>query len=229
MPHSGGSVTACAAQEYHRKRRRPPDTITAMPTGLRAQAVSLVALVLVGLLLAVPVTRAADHDIAIRDTGFDPPAVTVFVGEPVTWTNAGTTDHTVTNADAGLDSGPIGPNEAYGHVFDSPGSFSYADTIGGLSGTITVKVPPPTAVPAGSPSPTPPSGTLPPNFSPNPAPSLDPGASALASSPSPAAVPVNANSAAPTWLIAVVVAALIAALGWLLLRARSRSARRPGR
>jgi uncharacterized membrane protein len=40
---------------------------------------------------------------------------------------------------------------------------------------------------------------------------------------------VNANSAAPTWLIAVVVAALIAALGWLLLRARSRSARRPDR
>lgn len=200
-----------------------------MPTGLPARVIALAALTLVALVLAVPVALAADHDIAIRDTGFDPPALTVFVGEPVTWTNAGTTDHTVTNADAGLDSGPIGPGEAYGHVFDKPGSFSYADTIGGLSGTITVKVPPPTAAPAGSPTATPPAGTLPPDFSPNPAPSLDPGASAAAPSTSPVAVPANANSAAPTWLIAVVVAALIAALGWLLLRARSRSARRPDR
>jgi plastocyanin len=69
----------------------------------------LVAASLVGASLAL----AADHEVAIRAAGFDPPTITVLTGEPVTWTNATEAEHTVTTDDGTLDSGPIGPGEAY--------------------------------------------------------------------------------------------------------------------
>ena len=132
---------------------------------------------------AAATALAADRDVAIRDTGFDPPTITVLTGEPVTWTNATSADHTVTTDDRTLDSGPIGPGEAYGHVFDTPGTFAYRDTGGsGFSGTVVVEAAPVTPRPSGSLQPSPPAGTLPPDFSPLPAPSVG-GSSAPTGSP----------------------------------------------
>ena len=66
--------------------------------------------------------RADEHEIAITNTGFVPDELTVRVGEPVTWTNATTIEHAILTADGMLDSGPIGPGEAFGHVFEQPGA-----------------------------------------------------------------------------------------------------------
>lgn len=117
-----------------------------------------------------PLALAADHDIAITSGGYDPAEITVLTGEPVTWTNETGATHTVTSDDGELDSGPVGPGEAYGHVFETPGTYSYQSTTPGdeMTGTVIVKAAPPTTTPSGSPPPEPPEGTLPPNFSPFP-------------------------------------------------------------
>lgn len=160
---------------------------------------AVIAVVAAGAVTA-PHGLAASHEITIRDTGFDPSSLTVVAGEPVTWTNATASQHTVTAVDGSFDSGPIGPGEAFGHVFDTPGTFAYQDTLTpALAGTITVTPAPPTPVTSGPPAPTPPAGTLPPNFSPFPSvgpvatPTPEPTA---APSPTPA-TPAPAPSAAP--------------------------------
>ncbi len=115
------------------------------------------------------------------------------VGEPVTWTNKGTTTHTVTPDDGILDSGDNAPGEAYGHVFEAAGVVQYHCTIHPeMQGTITVLAAP--ATPPGlTPEPTPPSGTLPPNFSPFPTTGPMP-----TPTPAPTAVPTPAASPGPT-------------------------------
>lgn len=71
--------------------------------------------------------RADEHEIAIRNTGFAPDSTTVRVGEPVTWTNATSIEHAILTADGMLDSGPIGPGEAFGHVFVTSATVHYLD------------------------------------------------------------------------------------------------------
>jgi plastocyanin len=194
---------------------------------------------LVGLLgfggLAAPVVHAEEHEIVITDTGFDPDTLTVFVGEPVTWTNETATEHAILTADGLLDSGPIGPGEAFGHVFEAPGSVEYYEAGNPrVIGTIVVREAPATAPPSGSPEPTPPPGTLPPDFSPvAPSEPPTPAASSLASAtPSIAAEPVvvavpagGGNGPALFLAVAVVGAiAVIAAIVGLI-----GASRRPGR
>ncbi len=76
-----------------------------------------------------------------------------MVGEPVTWTNASTAGHTVTSDDGTLDSGTIAPGEAYDHLFDKPGTYTYHCTLhpDEMTGTIVVEAAPVTASPTGSP------------------------------------------------------------------------------
>ena len=121
-------------------------------------------------LFTASVVLADGHEITIADGAFKPAELTVLTGEPVTWTNASGVTHTVTSDDGTeLDSGPIAPGEAYGHVFEAPGTYAYHCSIHAtMHGTITVLAAPATPVPSGSPEPTPPAGTLPPDFSPFP-------------------------------------------------------------
>jgi plastocyanin len=86
-------------------------------------------LIVLALVAGTPadVVRADEHEIAITDTGFDPDSTTVLVGEPVTWTNATSTEHAILTADGLLDSGAIGPGGAFGHVFETPGTVYYYD------------------------------------------------------------------------------------------------------
>ena len=130
---------------------------------LSAAAVSI-------LIVGAASVRAASHDISIVDYEFQPQSITVRAGEPVTWTNSSGRIHTVTS-DGGpeLDSGDIGPGEAYGHVFDQPGSYSYHCAIhpDRMKGIVVVEAAA-TLPPGVTPEPTPPAGTLPPNFSPFP-------------------------------------------------------------
>jgi plastocyanin len=169
--------------------------------GIIAQVVVIALASALGLGLAVvgraPVTHAAAHEISIVDFAFEPAELTVFTGEPVTWTNNGTTSHTVTS-DAGteLDSGPIGPGESFGHVFATPGTFTYHCAFHStrMVATIIVKAAPVTPVPSGPVAPTPPAGTLPPNFSPFPSTGPLPTPSPTPS-PTPAAPPTPGPSA----------------------------------
>jgi hypothetical protein len=168
------------------------------------------------------VAAGASHEVTIVDFGFEPAAATVFVGEPVTWTNTSSRDHTVTSADGNeLDSGPIEPDAAYGHVFEAPGSFDYLCSIHPetMRGTIVVEPAPASDPPSGPPTATPPAGTLPPGFSPFPshgvdssaaAPS-DPGSAASNSPTSP--VQTGDTGTAPSALVLLGLLGLAVAVG----------------
>ncbi len=199
------------------------DCISASPRHRLRRAVTLaVALVAMA---GLPVI-AASHDIRIVDNGYEPATLTVLTGEPVTWTNTGNRTHTVTS-DGGseLDSGNLAPGEAYGHVFDQPGTYAYHCEIHGaaMSGVIIVEAAP--VVSGGQQTPTPVAGTLPPNFSPN-APA-SPAASGLpaAVSPSPAATPApssqEGSSTDPLLLAGAALIALVA-VGWFAWYVRGR-------
>jgi plastocyanin len=165
--------------------------VTTLITGARSlRWVSLGLAIVVAHSLPLAVARTASHEIVITDAGFEPVELTVIVGEPVTWTNTTATEHTVTSDDGTLDSGPLGPGESYGHVFEAPGTIAYHDDFNpGGFGTIVVEAAPATTPPSGTPEPTPPAGTLPPDFSPDP----------LATpSPTPTTQPTPAPSAGPT-------------------------------
>ena len=68
-----------------------------------------------------------DTAVTIANFAFSPAAVTVKVGETVTWTNNDSMAHTVTGAD--FDSGQLAPGATYTHKFTTAGSFDYKCTI----------------------------------------------------------------------------------------------------
>ena len=217
-----------------------PDRGATLPT-MRARAGrwagvlggSLVALAL----LAGPpvaVVHADEHEIAITNSGFDPDSTTVQVGEPVTWTNMTSTERAVLSADGLLDSGPIGPGEAFGHVFETPAIVDYYE--GGnprVRGTIVVIPAIVTEAPSGSQPPTPPPGTLPPDFSPvapSEAPAASPSASAVATAspaPSTIVVPVQSGGNGSALFLAVAVVGVIAVVA--TIAGLIGASRRPGR
>ena len=63
--------------------------------------------------------------IAGQATGFDPGASSVQVGTTVTWTNADTITHTVTDKEAQFDSFDIGPGDSWSLTFTEVGAFNY--------------------------------------------------------------------------------------------------------
>jgi plastocyanin len=169
-------------------------------------------------LIPPPVVRAESHAVAIIDFAFEPATVTVFVGEPVTWTNNSGHNHTVTSDEGSeLDSGTIGPGEAYGHVFESPGAYTYHCDFhpDRMTATVVVHPAPATSNPSGSPEPTPPSGTLPPNF--NATPSA--GAPSAPPSPTPTSASEQTDDAAmPPIVIAIVILGIGAIAAVIVLR-----------
>lgn len=84
---------------------------------------------------------SAPGGVAIVDFTFVPAAVTVQVGQAVTWTNQDDTAHTVTSKESGpLDSGDLAGGEMYESTFDTPGSYPYLCTIHPyMTGTVEVK------------------------------------------------------------------------------------------
>jgi len=178
--------------------------------------------------IVVAPAAAASADVTIVDFAFQPATLTVFVGDPVTWTNKGAETHTVTLDDGSLDSGPIAPGEAFGHVFEAPGTFTYHCAIHrAMVATIVVKAAPVTPTPSGSPQPTPPPGTLPPNFSPFPAqPTPEPTAPTPTPAPSTEPTPAPGTGGGSgdlllTAVVVVIVAGGILSVVVLVRRARA--------
>jgi plastocyanin len=122
------------------------------------------------------IVHAAGQAVAITDFAYTPDPLTVSAGTVVTWTNQAGQPHTVTADDGtSFDSQPIGPNEAFANLFDTPGTYAYHCTIHPtqMKGTVIVTAAAPSASGAGTPEPTPLAGTLPPSFNANPSPPAD--------------------------------------------------------
>ncbi len=71
---------------------------------------------------------AAPGSVTIEDFSFGPAAVTVGVGESVTWRNSGPSSHTATATDGSFDTGLLSSGESGSATFDEAGSFSYLCT-----------------------------------------------------------------------------------------------------
>ena len=94
-------------------------------------------------------------NVTIVDFSFSPSTVTVAVGTKVTWTNSGSTAHTITGSD--WDSGQVQPGSTFTHTFNTAGTFDYhcsihptmtgkvivtaSGTSGGTSGGTTTTTP----------------------------------------------------------------------------------------
>lgn len=85
-----------------------------------------------------PVAHAAGTSaVTIRDFSFGPSAITVHVGDTVTWSNAGPTAHTATGA--GFDTGILGKGRSGSHTFTTAGTFAYHCTLHPfMHGTVVV-------------------------------------------------------------------------------------------
>jgi len=118
--------------------------------GLRAAAAWLLALLagawLVGALTAGRALAAETVTVEIQGFAFSPAAITIQVGDTVTWTNLDGTDHTATS-DAGapeaFDTGALASNASASITFTTPGTYAYTcrfHTV--MSGTVIVEAPP---------------------------------------------------------------------------------------
>jgi LPXTG-motif cell wall-anchored protein len=70
---------------------------------------------------------AAGASVSIKDFSFGPSAITVHVGDTVTWSNQGPSSHTATGS--GFDTGILKKGQSASHTFNSAGTFSYICSI----------------------------------------------------------------------------------------------------
>ena len=80
------------------------------------------------------------HTVVIHNFAFQPPKLTVNVGDTIVWKNTDIVSHTVTAADGSFDSDEIKPGKSWKLVAKKAGSFQYAcSPHPNMHGTLTVK------------------------------------------------------------------------------------------
>jgi plastocyanin len=78
-------------------------------------------------------------DVAIVDVAYQPGSILVQAGDTVTWTNSGSTPHTVTADDGSVDSGPLAPRASFSQTFPAAGLFTYHCAIHPrMTGAVTI-------------------------------------------------------------------------------------------
>jgi plastocyanin len=78
-------------------------------------------------------------DVAIVDVAYQPGSILVQAGDTVTWTNSGSTPHTVTADDGSVDSGPLAPSASFSQTFPAAGLFTYHCAIHPrMTGAVTI-------------------------------------------------------------------------------------------
>ncbi len=77
------------------------------------------------LALALPARAATEHAVAIKGFAFDPKALTVAVGDKVTFTNMDSAAHSVTADNGAFDSGKLTKGKSFTIAFAAKGSFPY--------------------------------------------------------------------------------------------------------
>ncbi len=76
----------------------------------------------------------------IKDFAYAPPAITVAVGEKVTFKNTDAVAHTVSADDKSFDSGNMDQNGTWSHVFATAGTYKYTCAYHAfMHGTVIVK------------------------------------------------------------------------------------------
>lgn len=80
------------------------------------------------------------HTVVIHNFAFEPPELTVKVGDTIVWKNTDIVSHTVTAADGSFDSDEIKPGKSWKLVAKKAGTFQYAcSPHPNMHGTLTVK------------------------------------------------------------------------------------------
>ncbi|HET6448000.1 MAG TPA: cupredoxin family copper-binding protein [Conexibacter sp.] len=197
-PRASGSVVGAAVAVSGTAARAPAPAATAVAASTAAASAD-----------DVPTAHAAaSTSVAIRDFSFGPKAITVHVGDTVTWANVGPTDHTATADDGAFDTGTLKAGQSGSHTFASAGTFAYHCTLHPfMRGTVQV-----VAATSGGGSASAPSG----------------GSATGAAEPSGTATPSGAASAGPTLprtgldALGLAAAGALALLCGVVLRARTR-------
>ncbi len=69
------------------------------------------------------------NEVFIQSMTFNPGTITVAANTTITWTNKDAVAHTVTSNSGLFDSGNIGNNGTYSHLFTTAGTYPYFCTI----------------------------------------------------------------------------------------------------
>lgn len=90
----------------------------------------------------------AHHVVVMHMVQFQPARLTIAAGDTVTWQNKDIVPHTASASGDPFDSGSIGPDSAWTHVFDTPGTHPYVCRFHPtMHATITVRGAAPAAPP----------------------------------------------------------------------------------
>ncbi len=82
---------------------------------------------------------AGDPSDTISDFKFTPASITIHVGDTITWTNAGPTEHTATASNGSFDTGLLKKGQSASHTFTTAGTIAYICTIHPfMHGTVVV-------------------------------------------------------------------------------------------
>lgn len=91
-------------------------------------------------LVALPSAQAATFNVSISKSGFSPSALTIAVGDTVTWTNADTSSHQVESKSAGFTSPLLAPGQTFSFTYKAAGKYAYQDQVVKRNkGTVTVQ------------------------------------------------------------------------------------------
>src|SRR2546423_7101537 len=170
----------------------------------RAAVVWAASLIVACGLLALPlVAFAATSAVTIQSSAFAPTAITVRVGDVVTWTNRDPFSHTSTSDTGVWDTHVITAGNSSSVTFTVAGTFAYHCSIHAfMKGAVIVQgvstpqpTPPPTAPPTSVRTAPP---TIAPTAPPTTAPADAPTSAATAAAPSATASPTLAVSESPT-------------------------------
>ncbi len=82
---------------------------------------------------------AGDPSDTISDFKFTPATITIHVGDTITWTNAGPTEHTATANNGSFNTGLLKKGQSASHTFTQAGTYAYICTIHPfMHGTVVV-------------------------------------------------------------------------------------------
>jgi len=86
------------------------------------------------------VIAAAAASVTIRDFSFQAATTTIHVGDSVTWTNLGPSEHTATATGGSFDTGVLRKGQSATHTFTTAGTFQYMCSIHPfMRGTVVVQ------------------------------------------------------------------------------------------
>jgi plastocyanin len=150
--------------------------------------------------------HAASAAVSIKDASFQPPSVTIDVGDSVTWTNVDGFGHTATADDRSWDTGVFATGSRT-IVFARAGTFAYhCDVHPVMRGTVNV-VAQATPAPKPTPAPTAPPPTPAPTAAPTAPPIAPPTSAPPSATPAPTASPTASPSPTASATATTVVAA----------------------